>query len=209
MQAKAATTSPGETPNRQASRVRRSRAKVLEAAVAVLADRGTASFSVDAVVERSGVAKTTIYRHWPNRSELLAAAIADLGGVSRIPNTGSLRGDLLAFFRKGIDAVDGAHPDLRMRSLPGIIEAANRDPDLAAAGATVVAATVASLKPILERGLVRGEVRPDCDLEAMAHVLLGALFVHGALRYPTTGDYVRQVVDTVLDGIRGGRAAPT
>ncbi|NNE10803.1 MAG: TetR/AcrR family transcriptional regulator [Ilumatobacter sp.] len=52
-------------------RVARSRAKVLEAATALLVELGPRGVTVDAVSERSGVAKSTLYRHWPSRTDLL------------------------------------------------------------------------------------------------------------------------------------------
>src|SRR6202034_3827583 len=63
------------TPNVD-PRVARTRAAVLGAAIDLLAERGYSGFSVEGVVERTGIAKTTLYRHWPTRDDLLAAAIA-------------------------------------------------------------------------------------------------------------------------------------
>ena len=67
------------TPNVD-PRVARTRATVLGAAIDLLAERGYSGFSVEGVVERTGIAKTTLYRHWPTRDDLLAAAIARLDG---------------------------------------------------------------------------------------------------------------------------------
>lgn len=50
--------------------------RILEAAVALLGERGYRDFTVDVVSERTGIAKTTIYRRWPSKAELVAAAIA-------------------------------------------------------------------------------------------------------------------------------------
>src|ERR1700683_2837051 len=96
-------------------RVARTRATVLGAAIDLLAERGYSGFSVEGVVERTGIAKTTLYRHWPTRDDLLAAAIsrldgavldgsgldgagldsARLDGAGSLPDTGSVRQDLL------------------------------------------------------------------------------------------------------------------
>ena len=56
-------------------RVVRTREKVMSAAIDLLAESGYSGFSVDAIVRRSGVAKTTLYRHWPSRADLLVAVI--------------------------------------------------------------------------------------------------------------------------------------
>ena len=53
-------------------------------------------FSVGAVAERTGIAKTTLYRHWRSRDDLLAVAIAEFGGIGPLPDTGSVHQDLQA-----------------------------------------------------------------------------------------------------------------
>jgi AcrR family transcriptional regulator len=185
------------------SRTGQSRAAVLKAATALLNERGPGAFTIDAVVERSGVAKTTIYRHWPSRSDLLMATIGhQIGEPTVIPDTGSLRGDLLGFLLTRVHAMNSN--DLlsqRMNSLPGIIDAAKRNPDLAAVGMQVLHGELKALRPIFERGRQRGEVRHDRDIEAMTHVLLGALFIHVGLEFANTDTYITEVVDTVLEGV--------
>ncbi|MGH7858471.1 MAG: TetR/AcrR family transcriptional regulator [Candidatus Binatia bacterium] len=174
----------------------------MEAATSLLVERGPAGFTVEAIVERTGVAKTTIYRHWPTRTDLLAAAMAHLFGATRVPDTGTLRGDLLEFFVAGVRALGDDLWDRRLQSLPGIMEAARHDPDLAAVGAQLLNTTLASLRTVLERGRSRGEVRADRDLDAMTQVLLGAIFIHrGLFGQDSTERYVVEVVDTVLEGI--------
>lgn len=180
-----------------------SRAAVLKAATALLIERGPAAFTIDAVVERSGVAKTTIYRHWPSRSDLLTATIGhQISAPTTIPDTGSLRGDLLGFLLARVHAMNSN--DLlsqRLNSLPGIIEAGKRNPDLAAVGMQVLHGELKALRPIFERGRQRGEVRQDRDIEAMTHVLLGALFIHVGLEFANTDAYITEVVDMLLEGV--------
>src|SRR5215831_10322458 len=84
-----------DAPNLDA-RVRRSREAVLQAAFELLQDEGLSGVSVDEIVRRSGVAKTTIYRHWPTRSALLLDACSRLSARPPVPETGSLKGDLTA-----------------------------------------------------------------------------------------------------------------
>src|SRR4051812_24675840 len=109
-------------------RTQRSRKAVLTATVKLLAEAGLSGVSVDEVAKRSGVAKTTIYRHWPSRSALLLDACSNLGTKAQVPDTGTLKGDLtvLATYMAG-----------RLRSdrwasiLPSMLDAAERDPELA------------------------------------------------------------------------------
>src|SRR5580698_10507041 len=78
------------------ARVRRSRHTVLATTVELLLESGVAGVSIDEVSRRSGVAKTTIYRHWPTRSDLVIDACSQLTMKQDVPDTGSFAGDLTA-----------------------------------------------------------------------------------------------------------------
>ncbi|MDO8105643.1 TetR/AcrR family transcriptional regulator [Isoptericola sp. b441] len=77
-------------------RVVRSRAAVLAAATQLLATDGVAGTTIEAVAARSGVAKTTIYRHWPDQRALVRDAFGVALPMPAAPDTGTLAGDLLA-----------------------------------------------------------------------------------------------------------------
>src|ERR1700761_1847970 len=77
-------------------RVRRSRDRVLTSAFELLGESGVGGFSVDEVARRSGVAKTTIYRHWPTREALVIDACSRISDEQEVPDTGTLEGDLAA-----------------------------------------------------------------------------------------------------------------
>jgi AcrR family transcriptional regulator len=77
-------------------RVRRSKETVLATTYQLMSEGGIGGVSIDEVARRSGVAKTTIYRHWPSRSALLLDACSKLGSRAEPPDTGSLEGDLRA-----------------------------------------------------------------------------------------------------------------
>ncbi|MEV4123483.1 TetR/AcrR family transcriptional regulator [Nocardia sp. NPDC049707] len=76
------------------------RAAVLAAAVDELSEHGYAAFTVDNVAQRAGVHKTTVYRRWPDRDDLIADALADsVAAEIPIPDTGSIEDDLRALAR--------------------------------------------------------------------------------------------------------------
>ena len=85
------------------------RTKMLRAATDLVLDAGVDGFSVDEVARRSGVAKTTIYRHFPSAKELLVAALDRTMKAPPTPDTGSLREDLLEYLAS-------VRPTLRRRS---------------------------------------------------------------------------------------------
>jgi AcrR family transcriptional regulator len=90
-------TTPG-TPTRGRPRDPQRRAAILQAALALVAEVGYDRATIDAIATRAGVSKPTLYRRWPHgKPELVADAIRERhaqGGTP--PDTGSLRGDLLA-----------------------------------------------------------------------------------------------------------------
>ena len=74
------------------------RRKALEAARELIVEKGVVNLTIEDVAARSGVAKTTIYRHWPERTALIVDTVNAMFEHLRTPDTGSLRGDLEAFF---------------------------------------------------------------------------------------------------------------
>ena len=74
------------------------RRKALAAAVDVIVDKGVGDLTIEEVALRSGVAKTTIYRHWPERASLIIDTVRSCFEHVSTPDTGSLRGDLEAYF---------------------------------------------------------------------------------------------------------------
>ena len=196
-----------DKPNGHAARVDRSRAAILEASAAMIMERGPAGFTIDALVERTGIAKTTVYRHWPTRRDLMVSVFSRMTHPAGTPDTGTLRGDLHEFFMGGVRAMKDNRWDQRMQSLPGIIELSQRDPDLTAVGAEVLKSAIRSVTPMLDRARSRGELRTDVSVEAMAHVLFGAIFLHRALDYDLSEGYVAEVIHAVLDGITAPSAA--
>jgi AcrR family transcriptional regulator len=185
----------------------RSRASILDAASTLLAERGYSGFSVDAVAARSGVAKTTIYRHWPTRAHLLAAAAGCLAVEAPAPDTGSLRGDLHAFFAP---APQGSEEDRWSRSLLTIAEASESDPTVAQLRSELVAQKLAKLKILLDRGRARGELRTDLDTQDVMSLLVGPLLFRRLVlaKPPTSGDVIR-IIDAILDGTAAQGSRPS
>jgi AcrR family transcriptional regulator len=180
-------------------RIARTRAVVLDAATELLSDEGYEGFTVDAVVHRSGVAKTTIYRHWPTKLDLLVAAVNCFGDQVPTPDTGSLRDDLVALLSH---LADDLANEQWSKSLPSIIERAEHDRELAEEHAALVRAKSSALREILERGQQRGEVRADVDIEVAFAALAGPLFFRRLVLHDRTSTaQVEIVVDQALSGL--------
>src|SRR5229473_2208481 len=110
-------------------RVLHSKKAVLAATYELLSMEGLGGVTVDAVSKRSGVAKTTVYRHWPSRTVLLLDACSQMGTKAQPPDTGSLKNDLETLTAQ----VAGRLPTAPWtRIMPSVIDAAERDSKLAA-----------------------------------------------------------------------------
>lgn len=174
---------------------------ILGAAAALLAERGLAKMSIEEVAARAGVAKTTVYRRWSSKGTLaLDAFVTRFLALQALPNTGSLRGDLLRALRTWRRAV--ADP-ATARSLTGLIAEVQNDPQLAQAWRVRVMQPVRDQwRQMFERALARGEIPAGADLEVAMDVLFGPAYhrlLHGHL--PITDGFVRSVVDYALAGL--------
>jgi AcrR family transcriptional regulator len=179
-------------------RVQRSRKTVLTATLQLLAEAGLSGVSVDEVSRRSGVAKTTIYRHWPSRSALLLDACSNLGAKPQAPDTGTLKGDLtvLATYMAG-----------RLRSdrwasiLPSMIDAAERDPELAEVHTRLHAGFMEPLYVVIDRAKKRGELSPDCDPSEIVASVVGPLYYRRWFsRQPLDEKFAKNIVERVVGG---------
>lgn len=154
-------------------RVVRSQATVLNATVELLFERGYGGTTVDEISRRSGVAKTTIYRHWPTRTGLLREACSTIGMPLDRPDTGSVKEDLTAVLKNLAALLRSA----RWTSvLPSIIDAAERDPDMAAMYSALQQGYSSVLQDILSEAADNGKLPPNTDVAALIAMLVGPLF---------------------------------
>ena len=164
-------------------RVRHSKALVMATTYELLAQEGLAGVTVDAVARRSGVAKTTIYRHWPSREALLLDACAQMGPHFDIPDAGSFPKDLSALAERVVEQLlAGPYAAI----LLSLMDAAERNPDLAALLAAAQTRLVDAVRAILARARARGELRRLPQASDVAALILGPLlyrrlFSHEAL----------------------------
>ena len=173
-------------------RVQRSVATVLEHTYALLSEAGIARLSVDEVSRRSGVAKTTIYRHWPSRSALLLDACTKLSVPVDPPDTGDLAQDL-GLLAQGLAAQLSAAPWASI--LPSIIDAAERDPEVSKVHAALQAQFNAPFLAVVERARARGALaRDETPAEVVAAVLGPLYFRRWFSKEPIDPAFVATVV---------------
>jgi AcrR family transcriptional regulator len=155
-------------------RIARTRRRVLDAALDLLAEKGFAALSVEGVAERSGVAKSTIYRHWPGLPALLLDAF---GTVNPEPpafaSAGSLRTDLRTF----LSELTGAITASRWGSLlAALVDAAERDAQFSELTRNFVEQRRGRLAELLRAAQDRGDLAAHWDPDLLAGLVGGNLF---------------------------------
>jgi AcrR family transcriptional regulator len=175
---------------------------ILAAAVDLLAERGLAAMSIEEVAARAGVGKATIYRRWPSKGLLaLDAFVTSFRAQQPLPDTGTLRGDLTAALTAWIQAVTQT-PMGPM--LTGLIAEAQHDASLRAAWRDrVIEPLRVQHRIMLDRAIARGEIPAGTDQEVVLDLFFGAAQHRLLLGHlPLTDEFIRAVVDMILDGIR-------
>jgi AcrR family transcriptional regulator len=170
---------------------------ILDAAIALIADVGYDRTTVDAIAERAGVGKPTIYRRWAGKPELVAEAIRRRKARRPVEDTGSLRGDLLAAINSLCHSIDDESAHLAA----GMATQLRASEELAALFSEhVIAVERARWAQIVQRATERGELRAGEPVSPLfgeigpstvfSRVLLGI--------EPVDDVFVEELVDRIL-----------
>jgi AcrR family transcriptional regulator len=183
-------------------RTERSTRAILEATRELVAeDGGVRALTVEAVAARSGVAKTTIYRRWRDKWELaLDAVMIDMLPRFEDPvDVGDTRSELLTFVNSVVRML-AARPF--GSAMQGLVSEIATNPELARVyRERVVEPRLLQLRPVIERGIARGDLRADTDLRTMHELLIGPIFYRLLLSgAPLDPDLGSRIVEAVLDG---------
>jgi AcrR family transcriptional regulator len=175
------------------------RERVLRAALEVLADEGLPGFTMEAIAQRAGASKATLYRHWPSRATLLVDAMDKAFQPLPMPTTGELRADL-------IELVSELQVLLRSQKFPRLmaafIDAAERDPTLSNLHAELTERRREPLRHVLDQARRRGELPASTDLELAVDLLVGHAFYRRFIAHrPIPDRDATAVVDHVLAAI--------
>ena len=175
------------------------RNKMLCAAQAIVRERGVDAFTVDAVAAASGVAKTTIYRHFDSSNELLLTALSETVGEVPDIDTGDARSDLIELM----------HQYVAMATQPGIhqlfiavMQRAANDVDFGRLQQGLIAERKLPLRLAIQRGMATAVIDPTIDIDLIAALLEGPLI---ARVMHDRGEFrpgeIEQLVDLVLRAV--------
>jgi AcrR family transcriptional regulator len=177
-------------------RVARSRASALAAARDLLVEQGWAGLTHVAVAERSGIGRTTLYRHWPDTPALVRDTLAHHIAVAHTVPIGDLREDLLHELTASRAML---HEPTTDRAIRVVVERAAVDAAFAEMKDVLYRAGTQVLRAIVDAGKERGELPVGLDTDLAVDQLVGPLFFRRLLAgRPIPDDYVPQVVDAFL-----------
>jgi AcrR family transcriptional regulator len=175
-------------------RDRRADGAIVAATLELIAAEGVNDFRMDDVADRAGVGKAGIYRRYASKEELVAAAVAALVSEITVPDTGSTRQDLLALMG---DAVAVYSDPVNAGVMPSLVGAMRHQPELARAVRDgFLTGRRDALRAVLDRGVARGDLRADLDVELALDVLGGAVFYRLLI---TGGPLDRQLVEGIAE----------
>lgn len=173
---------------------------VIETTLELLAAEGFRGLTVEGVAARSGVAKTTIYRWWPSKQDLLFEALSFLRQRASVPDTGNIRDDAVAHLRGHIETFRDP------KTAPILADAlaeAIRNPELDKARRGFVAAQREPFRQALERAVDRGELPAGLDYDLTMDLLIGPIINRAlATRGPLKPVLAERLVDIVFGGLR-------
>ncbi len=185
----------GGRPRLEGERAR----EVLAVTLELLAEVGYDRLTLDTVATRARASKATLYRHWSAKADLVADAMSGVDADLVLPDTGSLRGDLLEL------VVSRRFEPADARIMCGVGTAMATDPELSRAlRERFVQPRLGALRALLERGRARGEVADDVDLELVSTVLPAVMTFRGMVGgEPPTPEFATQVIEQlVLPAVR-------
>jgi len=148
---------------------------ITEAFFVELAEVGYGRLTVDSIVRRAGIGKAAVYRRWPTKRAMAIALITSVTAqADEPPDTGSFQGDVLALTQQMTTVF---HHPLASRIIPAVAAEMGRDPELEMLlRDTVEGPRRLSYAELLHRGINRGELPADCDVDVALDILIGPLY---------------------------------
>lgn len=179
---------------------------ILDAAEAIMREEGIAGFSIEAVARRARAGKPTIYRWWPNRTVLMLDVYRRFKNATQFPDTGTLRGDLVAFLE---NQLLGFWKDRLCGTVyRAVIAEAQTDADAAEALYAYQAERKKVAVQIVDRAKARGEIGADVDGDLIIDMIVS--FAWHQLLLGRIGEAMKSiegVVDGILIGCAGLRSS--
>jgi AcrR family transcriptional regulator len=175
-------------------------ADILNAALDVLSEAGYDGMTVDMVAARAKAGKATLYRRWPSKTELVVDAVACMKqsdiDYSNLPDTGTLRGDLVAMIRPPSIQEN----EKKLKVMAGVVSLLARNPELAdAVNQAIVAPRMKLNLFFMKRAIERGEIPADTDIHTLALISPSMVSYQTLmLQKPVDREFLLRIIDCVV-----------
>lgn len=172
----------------------------MAATVELLVEQGLEGTTWEEVSKRSGVARSTLYRHFETREELIESAVRSCRVDYVTPDTGSLEEDLRFLF----DHASSSPEERRLDELlPLVVDAARRDPAFAEVIEDIVANRRRPLLTVLRLAQLRGEIPADLELDDAFALIVGPVLFKRIVQQSSPDErFIQRVLDWALAGLR-------
>lgn len=183
------------------------RQAALRAALDLVVEQGVEGVTFDDVAARSGVAKTTLYRHFGSKQAMVVAAAGACFVEVPTPDTGDLLADLRTLFdRSKVEDEEHRVPDI----VPALLAAADRDPDLHALLVAMLEERRRPIRTLLQLAQLRGEIDRDLDLDVALALIIGPFTQRRIVdRQEITPEFSHAVLDHAVAGLRAAAGRTT
>jgi AcrR family transcriptional regulator len=177
---------------------------ILDAARALLIEEGFADLHLEHVAARAGVGKATIYRRWSSKEALALDLLLELASPHiAVPESGDTRTELLAAVNNAVQALTETSfgPVIRALLSQIAVNPSLGDPFRT----TVVKARREEVARVVERGMARGDLRRDADVDIATELLVGPVYFRLMFGGELDGGFAERVVDAMLAGYAARR----
>lgn len=181
-------------------RVVQTKTKVLEATLYLMCRDGLANISVEAISKESGVAKTTIYRHWDSLDDIVLDLLDELVFKREKKNSGRLKEDLISDILGTLKCFKN---EKWAKCIPDVIEKARIDVDFKRKKEQIMVNQNSFIKQSVEWAKVRGEIDSGVDSEMIVDRLMGPVVMNFMVKNKVVSQtYVETLVEDTLKAIK-------
>jgi len=172
---------------------------VFEATGAELADKGYAALRMEDVSARAGVNKTTVYRRWPTKKDLVVAAMKSMTLPPHVSPTGSIERDLLTALKNVVAYATSPAGRAAARIMLG----AHNDPEVDRIAAEVRHDIRAEHARIFHRAIDAGQLPKDTSIELIQQIVFMPILMRALIfKEPVDESVMKDIIAVVLEGAK-------
>lgn len=175
------------------------RDSILKVALRLLEEQGYAGLTTDAIAAEASISKATLYRYWRSKQQIVIDAVRLRFKPLVVPDLGSFKAEVEWVLGHRID--DYRQPGI-LRLVAGLVGAATTDEELAAVFDDWVEQLSRALRMVIQRGIARGDVRPDIDSLALETMISGVIARAVIAQVSFSEETVRHIASLVYESAR-------